>query len=47
VTRLDENIGATALELSPADLRGIEEATAQVKLQGDRYPESLERLTGR
>ena len=42
--RLDENIGATALELSAEDLRDIESAAA--KVQGDRYPEQIERMTG-
>jgi aryl-alcohol dehydrogenase-like predicted oxidoreductase len=45
--RLEENIGAAAIELTPEDLREIEEAASQVKVQGARYPEHLERLTGR
>jgi aryl-alcohol dehydrogenase-like predicted oxidoreductase len=44
--RLEENIGATALELSAEDLRDIETAASQVKVQGDRYPEQMERATG-
>lgn len=44
--RLDENIGAAAIELTPDDLREIEDAAAQIKVQGDRYPEALERKTG-
>ena len=45
--RLDENIGAVTLELTADDLRGIESAAAQVTVQGNRYPEKLEQLTGR
>ena len=43
--RLDENIGATTVELTPEDLQQIDSAASMV--QGARYPESLERLTGR
>lgn len=45
--RLDENNGAAALELSGADLREIAGAAAQIAVQGARYPEKLEQLTGR
>jgi aryl-alcohol dehydrogenase-like predicted oxidoreductase len=45
--RLEENIGAAAIELTPGDLSEIESAAAKIKVQGDRYPEALERLTGR
>jgi len=45
--RLHENIDAAAVELTPGDLREIENAASQIKVQGTRYPESLERLTGR
>ena len=45
--RLDENLGAANLELSPEDLRDIESAAAQIKVEGARYPEALEQLTGR
>src|SRR5438132_3347824 len=45
--RLDENIGAAAVELTPADLSDIESATARISVQGARYPDSLERLTYR
>jgi aryl-alcohol dehydrogenase-like predicted oxidoreductase len=44
--RLDENIGAVAIELTPDDLREIESAASQITVQGDRYPEELERMTG-
>jgi aryl-alcohol dehydrogenase-like predicted oxidoreductase len=45
--RLEENIGAAAVELTPDDLQEIEGAVAKVAVQGDRYPERLEQLTGR
>ncbi len=45
--RLDENIGAAALELTPDDLREIESAASKITVQGARYPENLEKLTGR
>ncbi len=45
--RLDENIGAMALQLTSDDLREIDGAAAQIKVQGGRYPEKLEQLTGR
>ncbi|HXC63628.1 MAG TPA: aldo/keto reductase [bacterium] len=44
--RLDENNGAASIELSPADLREIEEAASKIKVEGDRYPEHLEKMTG-
>jgi aryl-alcohol dehydrogenase-like predicted oxidoreductase len=45
--RLEENIGATTIELTPEDLREIDRAAAQITVQGARYPEHLARLTGR
>jgi aryl-alcohol dehydrogenase-like predicted oxidoreductase len=45
--RLDENIGAVAMELTPDDLREIESAASKITVQGARYPEHLERLVGR
>ena len=45
--RLDENIGAVAVELTADDLREINKAAAQITVQGARYPEKLEQLTGR
>ncbi len=45
--RLEENIGAADIELTPNDLREIESAVSKVPVQGDRYPERLEQLTGR
>jgi aryl-alcohol dehydrogenase-like predicted oxidoreductase len=47
LSRLDENIGAVDLELTQADLDEIELASAQITLQGARYPEKLEQMTGR
>jgi aryl-alcohol dehydrogenase-like predicted oxidoreductase len=45
--RLDENIGALAIDLTAADLGEITKAAAQITVQGARYPEKLEQLTGR
>jgi aryl-alcohol dehydrogenase-like predicted oxidoreductase len=45
--RLDENIGAVAVELASEDLREIENAASKVKIEGARYPDKLERMTGR
>ena len=45
--RLDENIGAAALTLTSGDLREIESAASKITVQGARYPEHLERMTGR
>ncbi|MRR07195.1 MAG: aldo/keto reductase [Deltaproteobacteria bacterium] len=45
--RLDENIGATAVELTADDLREIDSAAAKITVQGARYPEKLEQMTGR
>jgi aryl-alcohol dehydrogenase-like predicted oxidoreductase len=47
VHRLDENIGAISVELAPDDLRDIESAASNITVQGARYPEKLERMTGR
>ena len=44
--RLDENIGATALALSPAELDEIDRAASAIPIQGARYPEHIERMTG-
>jgi aryl-alcohol dehydrogenase-like predicted oxidoreductase len=45
--RLDENIGAVSVELTPDDLRDIESAASKITVQGARYPERLEQMTGR
>jgi aryl-alcohol dehydrogenase-like predicted oxidoreductase len=46
LARLEENLGAAALELSAADLREIEHAASQITVQGARYPEAIEKMTG-
>jgi aryl-alcohol dehydrogenase-like predicted oxidoreductase len=45
--RLDENIGAVAVELTSDDLREIENAISTMTIQGDRYPQELKQMTGR
>jgi aryl-alcohol dehydrogenase-like predicted oxidoreductase len=45
--RLDENLGAVQVELTPDDLRDIELAASKITVQGARYPERLEQMTGR
>jgi aryl-alcohol dehydrogenase-like predicted oxidoreductase len=45
--RLEENIAATTIELTADDLREIDRAAAQITVQGARYPEHLQRMTGR
>jgi aryl-alcohol dehydrogenase-like predicted oxidoreductase len=44
--RLDENIGSVAMELTPDDLHEIESAASKMKVEGARYPEKLEKMTG-
>jgi aryl-alcohol dehydrogenase-like predicted oxidoreductase len=44
--RLEENIGSVAVELTSDDLQAIENAAAKIKVQGARYPEELEKMTG-
>jgi aryl-alcohol dehydrogenase-like predicted oxidoreductase len=44
--RLDENVGAATVELTADDLREIDSAASKIKVQGDRYPEALEKRTG-
>jgi aryl-alcohol dehydrogenase-like predicted oxidoreductase len=46
LSRLDENIGAVAIELTPEDLRKIDSAASKITIQGARYPEALEKRTG-
>src|SRR5271166_2224960 len=46
LSRLDENIGALAIELTSDDLREIDNAASKITVQGDRYPEHLQRMTG-
>jgi len=45
--RLDENIGALAVEFKPDDLREIKSAISKITVQGDRYPEDLKKMTDR
>jgi len=45
-SRLEENIGAADVELSAADLNGVNEALEKIKVEGERYPEELEKRTG-
>jgi aryl-alcohol dehydrogenase-like predicted oxidoreductase len=45
--RLDENLGAAALELTSDDIQGIESAASKITVEGARYPEHLQRLVGR
>jgi aryl-alcohol dehydrogenase-like predicted oxidoreductase len=45
--RLEENIGAVAVELTPDDLREIESAASKITIQGARYPEHIERQSNR
>src|SRR5260370_9671201 len=45
--RLEENIGAAAVELAPEDFQQIENAASKIPLQGARYPEELQKLVGR
>jgi aryl-alcohol dehydrogenase-like predicted oxidoreductase len=46
LNRLEENIGAATVELTADDLREIESAASKIKVEGARYPEKLERMTG-
>jgi len=47
LNRLDENLGATSIELTADDLREINAAASEIPVQGARYPEKLEQMTGR
>ena len=47
LTRLDENLGAADLALTPEDLTELDEASTHVKIVGDRYPEAMQRLVNR
>ena len=47
LSRLEENIGAAAVELTSEDLREIENAASKITVEGARYPEDLMRITGR
>jgi aryl-alcohol dehydrogenase-like predicted oxidoreductase len=45
--RLEENIGAASIKLTPEDLREIGNAASKIKVQGARYPEHMQQMTGR
>ncbi len=45
--RIDENVGAAAIELSPGDIDNIDRAFSEIPVQGERYPKYLEATTGR
>jgi aryl-alcohol dehydrogenase-like predicted oxidoreductase len=47
LSRLEENIGAVGVELTPADLAEIDTGASAITPEGNRYPEALEKLTGR
>jgi aryl-alcohol dehydrogenase-like predicted oxidoreductase len=47
LARLEENLGAATVDLSSDDLREIDIAASKITLQGARYPEKLDQLTGR
>jgi aryl-alcohol dehydrogenase-like predicted oxidoreductase len=47
LSRLDENLGAVSVELTPGDLQNIDAAASEITVQGARYPERLEQMTGR
>ncbi len=47
LNRLEENIGATVVELTSDDLSEIDSAASKIEVQGARYPEQMERMTGR
>ena len=47
LARLEENIGAASIELTPGDLQEIDNAASKITVEGNRYPEDLEKLTGR
>jgi aryl-alcohol dehydrogenase-like predicted oxidoreductase len=46
LNRLDENLAAAAVELTPDDLRDIDIAASKIEVEGARYPERLEKMTG-
>jgi aryl-alcohol dehydrogenase-like predicted oxidoreductase len=46
LNRLEENIGAVAVELTSEDVREIDNAAAKIMIEGARYPEELEKRTG-
>jgi aryl-alcohol dehydrogenase-like predicted oxidoreductase len=47
LSRLEENIGAAEIELTPDDLKEIDAAASKIEIEGNRYPQHLEKLVGR
>jgi aryl-alcohol dehydrogenase-like predicted oxidoreductase len=47
ITRLEENLGAATLRLSPQDVAELDEASAQIQVVGERYPEAMQRMIDR
>ena len=47
LARLEENLGAAAIELTPNDVRALEDASSKIKLEGERYPAFHAKLVGR
>jgi len=45
--RLEENIGSVSIEFTADELREIDNASSEIKVQGERYPEQLQKLVGR
>jgi len=46
LARLEENLGAASIALTPDDLRAIDAAASKITVEGARYPEALEKRTG-
>jgi aryl-alcohol dehydrogenase-like predicted oxidoreductase len=47
LSRLEENLGALSVELTANDLREINQASTKIRVEGNRYPEHIEKMTGR
>ena len=47
LSRLEENMGAVTVELTSDDLREIQSAASAITIEGTRYPEEIEKTTGR
>jgi aryl-alcohol dehydrogenase-like predicted oxidoreductase len=47
LSRLEENLGAVSVELTADDLSEINQASAKIPVEGNRYPEHIEKMTGR
>jgi len=47
LNRLDENVGAVSVQLTPGDLNELESAASKIMVQGARYPEHLQKLVDR